>query len=265
MINRRWVRHGVPNYPFVMNRESLQTRGLVGWWPTLNAVGANSLRDTSENGNDGTFVGSPTWTSNAMVGAGLDYVIADGDYILLPSLTGSVFTIATWVIIDTKSSTAWRYLWGRENAIAYGVSDIDAPFNGELGVWLSDGTFTWYGSGFSPTVGTIYHVTLTRDASDVVRFYVDGDEKTSSSSTTTPSSNSNPDSIGVYIPENTVENWDGYVGDMRLYNRALSSSEVYQLYARQTRWELYQPIERQLIARVPVAAAGNPWYYYAQQ
>ncbi len=56
----RWVNRGAPNYPFVLNRESNQAKGLVAWWPTLASKGAtNALRDLG-GVNDAAFVGGTT-------------------------------------------------------------------------------------------------------------------------------------------------------------------------------------------------------------
>ena len=38
--------------------------------------------------------------------------------------------------------------------------------------------------------------------------------------------------------------WIGDLADWRIYDRTLTASEAYQLYAPSTRWDLYEPIQR---------------------
>ncbi|HEV58315.1 MAG TPA: hypothetical protein ENN87_12615 [Phycisphaerales bacterium] len=45
-----------------------QPEGLVGWWPFDDRQGTVAI-DASGNGNDGTLVGDPTWTTGILGGA----------------------------------------------------------------------------------------------------------------------------------------------------------------------------------------------------
>jgi len=54
----------------------------------------------------------------------------------------------------------------------------------------------------------------------------------------------------------------GYIGDVRLYNRALTAAEVWQLYDPATRWELYAPLRKWWAIGAAAAGAVGLWPRY---
>lgn len=233
-----WVYRSPPTGSFAVNKDSPQAVGLIGWWPSVGSRGANTLLDLSGYARHGSFVNTPTWANQATLGPVLDHDL--NDYINLGSIGSyTTFTLAAWAVLDTydASNGPYRYLAGRANAFAWGVRN--AVDSNRLGVWLYDRAWAWYGTTWTPTLGTLYHWCMTRDAAANVSHYIDGALLTTSTSTKTPQSNTNATQLRAY---NSGESWDGMVGDQRFYNRALSAAEVRQLYDPQTRWELYRPL-----------------------
>ena len=77
----------------------LPISGLVGWW-NLDEGSGTSAADSSGNGNTGTLVNNPTWTTGKINGA-LNLVAASSQYVNIPDaasleLAGS-WTEAIWV------------------------------------------------------------------------------------------------------------------------------------------------------------------------
>ena len=86
------------------------------------------------------------------------------------------------------------------------------------------------GSAFSfpsTNYNTWYNVVLTRDASNNIRVYRDG---TASSSVISNSETIKLDQIGRFESSVGANNIKGSIGEVKIYNRALSASEVLQNY-----------------------------------
>jgi hypothetical protein len=86
-----------------------------------------------------------------------------------------------------------------------------------------------------------YHIVGTLDASGYLHLYIDGKLVSSALAETPPIYDLN--TIGVSIgsswDDSVYARHDGYIDDVRVYNRALSDAEVWQLYDPATRWDLY--------------------------
>jgi len=192
---------------------------LVGYWP-LNDVENAPVEDISGNGNDGTVQGDVSAVSGQVANAAL----FDGtdDYIqtsYTPSLSDSL-SIVAWVSVPTTKS-------GRRQI----VSPDDAGFDWSL---LYDENNNWalfHGggvlSGPSVTTGKATQVAGVWDIENSeTRLYIDGNRKktgpiSTGSTTNTLRIGDNPD---------FNENFNGWIDDVRIYDRALSDTEVADLY-----------------------------------
>ena len=253
--------------PFRLNKHSPQARGLVGWWPTLLNSG-NKLPDKSGFGNDGAFPGgtpNPAWATSTQ-GSVLSY---DGneDYISMGDsdlFTPNFISISVWF----KRVNNDRRLVSKDNNSP--VTDRDwlikltASDTAQFSLWNQDNAIGTASGGTTISTTAFHIITGTWDGANI-RVYVDGIQQAEAARTGTSVNNSGT-ALELGRRQDAAEHYSGLIGDVRIYNRALSPSEVYQLYAPQTRWELYEPIPRLFPVGVAAApAAGNPWWAYAQQ
>jgi hypothetical protein len=82
----------------------------------------------------------------------------------------------------------------------------------------------------SPVLNRWYHIVALWDGSSTKRIYLDGVEVAQNAQATAPTATNDPLYIGLdYLPGNS-RNFPGYIDEVRVYNRALSASEVKQLY-----------------------------------
>jgi len=205
--------------------------GLVVWY-RFDETSGTTATDSSGNGYHATLVNGPTWVAGRSGNA----VNLDGsdDYVSLPAGVVSNlgdFTIATWVRLDTTGS--WRRVFDFGTGTT--VNMFLTPQSGSGTVRFAITTGGWSaeqrvnGSAALPT-GSWVHVAVTR-LGNVGTLYVNGAVVGTNSSLTL-----SPSSLG-----NTNQNWlgrsqyaadgylDGQLDDFRIYNRALSATEISSL------------------------------------
>ena len=210
--------------------------GLVGWWKFDEGSGTTAA-DASGNGNNGTLVGGPTWTTASKVGSGALQFDGVNDYITIPdsasisSIEGSnQVTIALWI---KRNSTAPIYLVSRYNYS--NLFSIHGDSNWDLRPWWRYG-----GSGSGGTtldhsgcdacllsVGRWHHVVAIYN-NPTSYIYVDGKLISSRDGTggALNTGSTDPLLIGNYASLYM----NGSLDDVRIYSRALSATEVQQLY-----------------------------------
>ena len=179
---------------------------------------------TADVGSDGTLVGNTSYDQELGDFFDLD---GSGDYISLNSsgyLTGD-FTVEMWWNFDTLSG--FQMLWGGQ-----GYSGGTG-----LGHYIDGNTLHTYisvsGAASSPTgqggavltVGKWHHIVITRSGGTYTQ-YVDGTNVGSGTGSTV-----SLESVNTYIGahyNNTAYNVDGRVGQVRVYNSALTQDQVRQ-------------------------------------
>lgn len=72
------------------------------------------------------------------------------------------------------------------------------------------------------------------------RVYVNGPANTATNTNSITPTGIDGHSIGVNYRSSPVDYFDGWVGDVRYYNRQLTESEIYHMWAPATRWDLYR-------------------------
>src|SRR3989344_2321566 len=172
------------------------TRGWVGYWNFEEGTGTTAA-DSTDQGNDGTLTGGPTWVSGkAGNGAALDFDGTD-DFVDIGTGPSTVNTVAFWVNPTT-------------------TTEYPVDLNGTEYVWINSGTVT--AQGFtSPTIYVNGVVSSTVSAGSWQHVVV----------TTGTSLNASVLDIGRV--EGTG-NHEGKADEVRIYNRALSAAEIKMLY-----------------------------------
>ncbi len=208
------------------------TEGLVAYYP-FNG----NANDESGNGNNGTVYGA-TLTMDRFGNANNAYIF-DGinDYILVPdnnSLDLSIgLTITAWIYSsDTSGPRVIISKWN-DNTWEHSYLFKDHNSSDKLRISLSKGNFYDLADiegSTSITVGKWMCVAVTYDF-NTITLYVNGIEDVSSKRTGTIANSVTNMLIGaVYTGGGIKEYFSGILDDIRIYNRALSVSEIQALY-----------------------------------
>jgi len=237
-----------------MSKTILQ--GLIGaWCPTLGPSGY-TLLDRSGRGQHGTLTNMDAGTDWVGTSGGwaLDF---DGvnDYVdARQTLTGA-FTVSMWANRRTAGTFNERILWGNLTDVDTYIADI--LLSGVTVQSDTAGTAKTF-SGFTFSNSVWFHLIVSRDAANGVRVWKDGIESTSG--TQTISGTFTLQGIGRYANASggvAAFQWDGQIGDVGVWNRALTPVDVRQLYqaGQLGLGRMLTPQRRSYAFRVP--AAGN--------
>ncbi len=212
--------------------DKLLTDGLVGHW-TFNEGKGLTAYDFSGNENHGTLVGTPDWSEDRFFagdraldfdGTG-DYIDCGSDGSLNPG-SGSM-TWAFWAKIDDAASN-WNLpiekVGGDRHYVGWYAS----------GYWnlviTSDGSRTDCNLTYDVTGRWVFVVAILDrdDNSQTLRVYDTADD-TYKEASVTPAKG---DTVATGVLEIGSVNFpfNGLIDDVRIYNRALSPSEVKLLY-----------------------------------
>lgn len=190
---------------------------LVGYW-NLNEGSGSVAADSSGNGNNGTLVNSPTWVAGKY-GTGLSFS-GNGDYVNIPNSNSlnltKELTVAFWA----------KFVSGNTIAV-----EKDSSY---LLYW--DGVSYVYGRAYpNPILGASgfhadnnwHQIVYTYAPNSQQVLYIDGiPVKSGATGNVTISVNSNALRVGYIYGSSRPATID----DVRIYNRALSASEVAVLY-----------------------------------
>ena len=200
--------------------------GLVGYW-TFDGKDMNNgvVLDKSGNGNHGNAISISTSTfyvpgkigQAGRFDGGDDYVQTSSSVISTTDVT-----ISSWIYLKSFVSIGQILTNGSTIFRTVGV-------NKRLEFSSNNFTTTSHSGTNSLLLNTWYHVTVTRNNSNQANFYINGIlVGTANQNSGTPVSGSYNIRIGAISV--STQNQDGTIDDVRIYNRALSASEVKQLY-----------------------------------
>ena len=196
--------------------------GLVGYW-SFNEGTSTIAHDYSGNGNNGTLSGStlPSWT-NGKFGTALQF---DGSssYIPVSGLTlGNTFSVSLWVNpsnYDPSGSSGYPNWVG-------GAGSPDLILGGKNGGNLFYSTGDYFSTPFTAlSLNTWNYVTYVVGGGNI-SLYINGAFKETQSYS--PASITNL--MLAYSPSNSCCFFGGKLDDVRVYDRALSATEVAGLY-----------------------------------
>ncbi len=211
------------------------TDGLVAYYP-FNG----NANDESGNGNHGAVHGavltedrSGSVNSAYLFDGQNDYIRVEDNALL--QITGDL-SLNVWVKADVAGQAANIVRKGNWSSYGLGLGDYkNFPFYGhyyEEGSGLSEAII--YDTPLAPE--RWYNLTVVRNSrTNTMTMYIDGvqvaEEFYTEEPLATSSSGCNFFSIGALC--DTKAFFDGVIDDIRIYNRALSESEIQQLYSGQ--------------------------------
>ena len=212
---------------------SLVPNGLVGYW-TFDGANtnwtANTTADVSGHGNTGTLVGMAPATSAVLGRVGQAYSFnGTNQYIALGNVLNfatSPYTVSMWAqhrLLAGGWYTRMFSVEGNSGTCASIATDVN---NNNL---ISFAVNTKVGLGVSVTNASQWHYyTMTWDGTTMT-VYVDGVKQGTSSATGGTFNCLSTVDIGRYAAA-AMDYYSGSIDDVRIYNRALSATEVKQLY-----------------------------------
>jgi uncharacterized delta-60 repeat protein len=222
--------------------ENIVTSGLTllldaGYIPSYPRSGT-TWSDLTVNGNNGTLINGPTFSSDN-VGS----IVFDGtnDYGLIPNISGVTnFTVANNYTIDF-----WMYVNSTQNNTQNGDNDILEKWSGPGGYPY---TFRYIRSGQLMTT-TIYDggsvnttsISISSNSwwnicgvfnwsGQLLTVYGNGGQVTSSVALNLTGDISNSSDLNLMRRGNSLNYATGRLSSIKIYNRALSSQEVLQNY-----------------------------------
>lgn len=208
---------------------SISTNGLLLHY-NCNIDEGGIVTDQSGNEYTGTVSGA-TYTGSGKVDGGYDYDGAN-DYIESPSLSLGSGSMAAWIKLDCYSGT--MAVQGIQDSGVNNYWKLGVPSDGKLrlGYRVSSADRQWDSAKGLITTGVWHHVCTTLNTTTLTpTFYIDGLLVTNvlAAQSSTPSGN---------VTENfRIGNWkgqgswlNGIADEVLIYNRILTSNEVYNLY-----------------------------------
>jgi hypothetical protein len=194
--------------------------GLIGWWPLHENSGR--ANDLSGNGNHGTVSGATQGASG--IGSLKSYYFnGSSDYIGIPALPHlTSYTISFWTY-HVKGSNQDDILDLFGNNRIYTRDKNNGDF--ELGHWDTSSTNNTVSGNIS--YGEWIHWTATWDGNRII-LYKNG-SKVDSTTANDLDNSGNSDSIGSRA-YSTDSYFKGNISDVRVYDHALTPSEIRELY-----------------------------------
>jgi hypothetical protein len=200
--------------------------GLSARYAFEEATGITTA-DVSGNNNYGVLSVGVSWTAGKF-GAGVSFNGTSGDVVVNDSatldLSGS-YTLTAWIKPDTLAGFQTILIKEVSASCGYWLQTVGAQISS--GFNSGSGCIDHQTSTANLLVGSWYHVAavLDRDA-QTFKIYVNGVEHLSEFEPGGPVPNS--ESL-VFGRTHAGERWDGVLDDVRIYNRALTTSEIQQV------------------------------------
>jgi regulation of enolase protein 1 (concanavalin A-like superfamily) len=212
---------------------------LVGWWKFDESSG-NIAYDSSGYDNNGTIYGNPQWVPGKFEGAlAFD---GNGDYVNCgnsPELQiQDQITIAFWIKVE-KFTRDWQTVIAKGNN-SYRMGRPQWSNAMHLGIQgTTSSPYPWFDGKKAVADNQWHHVAGVYDGTQGI-IYIDGVLDAAQAAT----GQINASDFNLYIGENeqaTGRYWNGLIDDVRLYNRALSQTEI-----------------QQVILNIPPSLSSNP-------
>ena len=205
----------------------IRDKGLVGYWKFDEGTETTAY-DSSGNSNNGTLVSGPTWTTGQIDGAlsfdgENDYVNMGSANNLRINYTGNQITIMAWIY--------WK---GHPSALAR-IGGFSG-YGGDYALWVRQDKLILFevdgqNGNAKYSTQTInldqwHHIVGTFNQS-AMRIYIDGNQAGEKTSLFYP-----PTEGTSNLRFGNAENYyfNGTIDDIRIYNRALSASEISAIY-----------------------------------
>ncbi len=217
---------------------------LVGWWKLDDGQGATSAFDSSGNSRTGTINGTPNSTSTSYYLLGSAYEFdASNDWIdvadFVEAENTTTLTVGGWFKSSVAASTSAMTIMSKMRGISgFSGWSLTRTSAEKFQFYANNGSVTGTALSDSTYADTDWHHVMAVYNGTDIRIYVDG----VSAMATPPSYTSTLANVTDHVCIGSTNNsthvctfagnsqMSGVLDDLRIYNRALSSTEVRQLY-----------------------------------
>lgn len=210
-----------------------QTKGLVGWWQFEEDSGTNLL-DSSASGKTGSIVSlsgtGNAYRANGAYGNGLKLLVngyatigTSSDY---SYTAGTSFSISLWV--TNVSSAGYQFIISKE----FGGAGYVLAFDNTHRIYLSNNS-GYYASSNAVAATSWTHVVGVwswTGSTYSLKLYINGTLDTGGAGVASAALSSNNKTIEIGRKSDVSAYLNGAVSDVRIYNYALSASDVLYLY-----------------------------------
>lgn len=246
--NRGWPFQFPPtSVPFVINKNSTQSNGLILWYPPrYDCLTTSKFYDLSYKGHDASNNGNKvTWVKKEPFGQVLYF---DGASHLevthSASLNIQYTSIAVWAYFTSLASGGFHTIVSKQDSGApydpFDLRRVDSDM--QFSASSSTTEYQAAASGFSISVNVWYHFVGVFDG-DNTHIYINGVLNNTNTSPSGAVLGTTTANLGIgENPTFTGRYHEGYMHDLRIYDRALSPVEIQRIYNPATRWELYKPL-----------------------
>jgi len=247
----------------MLNRGHPLARGLVGCW-LMNEGGGNIVNDLSGNGNRGVFgtgLNSPSWVAgkfgNAIATGATKYITA---FPLKGPWNVNQFTVVAHAKLMIDPTT---FVCVLVSIVTTGGTDeiLRLVSTTPTGTWFVSNDFGLSLTGPVVVTNQWYQIAIVFDYPRNATLYVDGVKQVSDITLAGSVGSPNLFSISGYAWAQSA-GWQGEVSDVKVYNRALTATEVQQLYMTPFRMFEREPIELWTATMGGGAAPSNMIYDY---
>jgi len=213
---------------FLLNPHSVfaadpSTTGLTAYW-TFDEGTASTTSDSSGSGHTGSMETGITWKLDGQIGPALDFAGSTNGIATKINAGADFFgettlTVSAWVYPRTVGQNGAGKIIDNTKTMFQLDSSRRLRFS-------NNGSTLAASSGISLNTWTF--VTVTRGPTGLVNYYVNG----AATSTANQNAGATTTASTVYIGNraNGTTAWDGYIDELRIYNRVLDSSEITDLY-----------------------------------
>ena len=215
------------------------TNGLVGYWP-FNG----NANDESGNGNNGTVNGASLAADR--FGNGNEAYSFDGvdDFIDISSLNNSAYAPVTYSLWFNANQLVVVDMPLGNQVSLIGRDQAGIPNQGDLGIWndpansINQQLIYYTGNtaqlfNFTPTINLWYNLVFVYSSDYTMSIFIDGQFIGNVVFDGSGLTANIPFRIGAgtgFDGVSTRFNWNGYIDDIGMWNRALTADEVLALY-----------------------------------
>lgn len=237
--------NAIPRWPFTINRQSEQARGLVFWMPVTDGLGQRDfIANAGISRSGGTFGWWPDDT-HPIISAAVNTTIQA----TLDLSAYSSVTVCGWYYLRSVAAYNMLFEYGPDGATTaggfacYTEGDVRINANGWGGVLL-----------VAASAPLRMHFAVVLDRNVEIRGYQNGTSWFNGG--TPPGGTFSNQTLNILNRNGGSLQADADLKDFRVYSRALSATEVWALYDPATRYELYQPLSRRVYG-IPAASADQ--------
>lgn len=206
--------------------------GLVAHYSFDDGVGTTAS-DVSQNGNIATLMNDPAWTTGKFGGA-ISFAGQSRSYVTKTNFSGETGTggsVSMWVKLDSYVEYGGLFTVSDASVLLYTRSSPNISLTIKDTSGVSVGVLNIGNANDIPQIGQWSHIVATWDSASV-KVFINGIEKGSDTTVTSSYSTLNTKNIFIGNDRNiSNRTTNGVIDDVRVYNRALSASEVAELYS----------------------------------